>query len=148
MYHWTVIIILIFSYSNPGHAVEKHRKWFEITKDLEKVYEELKKSKYWNYHRELQLYTASASSADTCENSVLDCYVTELLAILEELELIKEPNDVFAKKIEENIYNILINAGDTSVQNVGCKKCEEYEEKPLEKFIEGFTTLLQKMQNL
>ncbi|KAM5192917.1 interleukin-15 isoform 2-T2 [Mantella aurantiaca] len=134
-------------YTIPGWCIGIQRKWQQIGEDLNRVYEILEKSKYWNYHTGLKLYTASASNVDTCRNSILHCYVQELKTVVEEVNLIGDEDA--AQRITHKIDDIVIN-GDLLdfMQNGSCKKCEEYEEKPIEEFMEDFRTLTQKIQNL
>ncbi|CAI9556487.1 unnamed protein product [Staurois parvus] len=149
MYHWTVPIIsviLIFSYAIPGWCNRFQCQWRQIGVDLTTVKKILQKSKYWNYHKELTLYTASPSHVDTCRNSILHCYVQELQTIVEEITLIGDKDA--ANDITFLIHNIETNGNLSSLQEDNCKDCEEYEEKDLEKFIEGFTALAQQMQTL
>ncbi|XP_077333073.1 interleukin-15 isoform X1 [Lithobates pipiens] len=147
MYHWTVSIIgiiLIFSYA--GWCNRIHRRWRAIGEDLKRVYEILQKSKYWDYHKGLKLYTASASRADTCRKSVLRCYVQELKTVVEEITLIGDKDEV--EEINQKVGNIETNGDIIFLEKDSCKTCEEYEEKDLEEFIKGFETLTQKLKSL
>ncbi|XP_073460308.1 interleukin-15 isoform X1 [Aquarana catesbeiana] len=178
MYHWTVpiiSIILIFSYAIPGWCNGIRMRWMAIGADLKHVYEILQKSKYWNYHKGLKLYTASASRAecgkksgrrqarddlecfkisfcslllhtDTCRKSILHCYVQELKTVVEEITLIGDEDA--AEEITQKIDHIETNGNITFLEKDSCKSCEEYEEKDLEEFIKGFETLTQKMLTL
>ncbi|XP_072261966.1 interleukin-15 isoform X2 [Pyxicephalus adspersus] len=137
MYHWTVPIIsviLIFSYAIPGRCVGFHRKWQEIGIDLKNVSE----------REGLKLYTAGPVDHDTCGQSILSCYVQELKALVEEINLIGDEDA--AQRISDKIYEMEVNGDLYSLQDGGCKKCEEYEEKPIEEFMEDFKTLTQIMQ--
>ncbi|XP_075055564.1 interleukin-15 [Mixophyes fleayi] len=87
----------------------------------------------------------STDVKENCEQSVLYCYVQELKTVVEELSLLDD--QYITDQIENQILHIERNGHLETKTTDSCKKCEEYEEKPIEEFKKGLNTLTQKMQD-
>ncbi|XP_040274422.1 interleukin-15 isoform X2 [Bufo gargarizans] len=117
-----------------------------IRKELDMLKKKLESSKNWKskYERDLRLYTAKIDEyTDTCTQTIFDCYCEEFKVVVEEISMTEEEN--VAKGIRHTLNNMLTYRPSESDMIGSCKKCEEYEEKSFQEFLNSFQSITQKM---
>ncbi|XP_025067494.1 interleukin-15 isoform X2 [Alligator sinensis] len=86
------------------------------------------------------LYTASTSEYGGCEESVMNCFFSEMEVVRHESKIKQCTNN-------ESVNTLLRNAkpykNASHVMKANCKQCEQYEERNFTEFVENFKILVQ-----
>ncbi|XP_056418884.1 interleukin-15 isoform X2 [Hyla sarda] len=147
---WIMFILSIISLQNfaCNQVFAESQKWKAIKKDLDTLEQDIRRSKYWarNYKSDLSLYTAKIDDyTETCIQPIFYCYCAEIKVVLEEMKISGDEKE--AKELGNRLDHMRANLPSKNKLPDGCKKCEEYEEKSFNEFIDSFKTLAQKMNS-
>ncbi|XP_071360495.1 interleukin-15 [Trachinotus anak] len=123
---WLCFLVLSFLSISTCAASKDDTEFFQIC--LKKLEQSIKKS-------DAMLYAPSINDIkENCERASLECYVKELMMVLDEEEV---PNDR-----AQCIFNF---SDQLHPNSVGCQPCEAYSLKNITVFLDRLNTLLEKM---
>ncbi|XP_056418886.1 interleukin-15 isoform X4 [Hyla sarda] len=135
---WIMFILSIISLQNfaCNQVFAESQKWKAIKKDLDTLEQK----------SDLSLYTAKIDDyTETCIQPIFYCYCAEIKVVLEEMKISGDEKE--AKELGNRLDHMRANLPSKNKLPDGCKKCEEYEEKSFNEFIDSFKTLAQKMNS-
>ncbi|CAN2388816.1 hypothetical protein PRIEUP_LOCUS16762, partial [Pristimantis euphronides] len=144
---WIALIFRITLMQNfsVNYSFAEKEKWRILKMELDTLRKQFQESNYWKsaYQEDLRLYTARVDDfTDTCTQQIFDCYCDEFKVALEEISLSGET--ILAKKIKHTLDHMETYRPSENGTKDSCKKCEEYEEKSFQDFMNTFESLLQK----
>ncbi|XP_036852667.1 interleukin-15 isoform X1 [Manis javanica] len=112
-------------------------QWQDVISDLKRI-----DSLIQSMHIDATLYTESDAHPN-CKVTAMKCFLLELHVILRES---RNPG------IDETVENLIILANNSlsssgNVTELGCKECEELEEKNIKEFLRSFVHIVQMFIN-
>ncbi|XP_053315314.1 interleukin-15 [Spea bombifrons] len=139
------IILATFAHGYKSLEMSKY-----ILQDLDLFHKVINGTLYWTQHSamNLTLYTANIQTDDTCNDSIIHCYLLELAVVVEEVACVENNTEaqILLEFMKDNYFPDGQHKalGDfVPVIPDNCPKCEDYEEKNFQEFMKEFKSLLQ-----